>query len=254
MYIALTRAVPVSINRCELSHVAREPIDYSRAVAQHTAYETALEQQGCRVEHLPDTPDLPDSVFVEDAAVVFDALAVIARSGAPSRRLEVESVAEALKPHRPLAFIEAPGTLDGGDVLVTPGRVFVGLSARTNAEGVRQLTLLLAPHGLSVTGVPVTNCLHLKSAVTLAADDTLLVNPEWVDLNSFTGRRIVSVDPLEPYAANVLRIGNRTLVAAEHPRTRDRLESLGVVTVTLAAEELGKAEGGLTCCSLLMRT
>ena len=126
--LAITRAVPPSISRCELTHLAREPIDYARAVAQHAAYERCLERLGVRVERLLEAPDLPDSVFVEDAAVVLDYVAVIARPGAVSRRAEVDAMAAALRPHRPLAFIEAPGTLDGGDVLLTPGRAFVGVT------------------------------------------------------------------------------------------------------------------------------
>jgi dimethylargininase len=164
--LALTRAVPPSIQDCELTHLQREPIDYARAVEQHAAYEASLRKLGCRVERLPDAPELPDSVFVEDAAVVFDDLAVIARPGAASRRPEVDAMAAALRPHRRLAFIDAPGTLDGGDVLVTPGKIFVGISGRTNEEGVRQLAAFVAPHGFEVVAVPVTGCLHLKSAVT----------------------------------------------------------------------------------------
>src|SRR6476659_7782995 len=114
MFLAITRSVPVSIGRCELTHLAREPIDYARAVVEHAQYEAALTALGCRVERLPDAPDLPDSVFVEDAAVVVDEVAVIARPGAASRRPEVEAMTNALRPHRPLAFIEPPGTLDGG--------------------------------------------------------------------------------------------------------------------------------------------
>src|SRR5450759_3872284 len=133
-FLALTRSVPASIGNCELTHLSREPIDYARAVAQHAQYEAALRRLGCRVQRLPDAPDLPDSVFVEDTAVVFDDMAVIARPGAASRRAEVEALIAALGPHRRLACIEAPGTLDGGDVLVTPDRVFVGMSGRTNTE------------------------------------------------------------------------------------------------------------------------
>ena len=165
--IAFTRAIPPSIGRCELTYLARQPIDYARAVVQHEAYEDALRRAGCRVQRLPDAPDFPDSVFVEDAAVVFDQVAVIARPGAESRRGEVDAVADALRPHRPLKFIDAPGTLDGGDVLVTPGRVFVGISGRTNSVGARQLATQIAPFGFEVVEVPVHGCLHLKSAVTL---------------------------------------------------------------------------------------
>lgn len=248
--IALTRAVPRSINRCELTHLARTPIDYGRAVEEHDAYEACLVQLGCRVQRLPDAPDLPDSVFVEDAAVVLDAMAVIARPGAESRRPEVDSVAEALRSWRPLARIEAPGTLDGGDVLVTPRSVFVGISGRTNEEGARQLARILAP--LPVTAVAVTGCLHLKSAVTLAAPSTLLLNPDWIDGALFPGFDVVEIDRREPCAANVLRVGETVVCAAEHPRTRARLDARGLRTVAVPAGELAKAEGGLTCGSILL--
>jgi dimethylargininase len=286
--LAITRAVPPSIQSCELTHLQREPIDYARAVAEHEQYEAALRELGCKVERLPDAPELPDSVFVEDAAVVFDDVAVIARPGAASRRHEVDAMAAALAPHRPLAFIEAPGTLDGGDVLITPGRIFVGISGRTNEEGVRQLRAIVAPRGFEVIAVPVTGCLHLKSAVTVAylppeggshanepgADlppkggsyrgneiswlpplggrGLLVINPEWVDAARFTNFVLIEVDPSEPAAANVLRVGARVICAAEHPKTRARLEAAGLQTFPVPAGELAKAEGGVTCCSVIL--
>jgi dimethylargininase len=253
MVLALTRSVPFSINRCELTHRAREPIDYERAVAQHCAYEAALASLGCRVQRLPATPDLPDSVFVEDAAVVLDDFAILARPGAESRRREVETVAAALAAYCPIASIEAPGTLDGGDVLVTPHHVFVGISARTNDEGARQLAAWLAPRGIGVTRVPIDSCLHLKSAATLASDTLLVVNRAWVDASAFERFQIVDVDRDEPFAANVLRVGDHVLCAAEHPHTRARLEAAGLITLPVEAGELAKAEGGLTCCSLILR-
>lgn len=259
MLLALTRSVPASIGRCELTHLHREPIDYARAVAQHAAYEAALRALGCRVERLPEEPDLPDSVFVEDAAVVLDDLAVITRPGAVSRRPEVGAMSAALSPHRPLAFIQAPGTMDGGDVLVTPGKVFVGMSGRTNEDGVGQLRALIAPHGFAVVAVPVTGCLHLKSAVTAAflppeaGRSALLINPDWVDRAYFGGFELIDVDPSEPAAANVLRVGDCVICADEHPRTRARLSVRGFITQSVPAGELAKAEGGVTCCSVLLR-
>ena len=258
MLLALTRAVPPSIQNCELTHLTREPIDYARAVAEHEEYEAALRELGCRVERLPDAPELPDSVFVEDAAVVFDRIAVIARPGAASRRPEVDAVAAALAPHRPLAFIVAPGTLDGGDVLVTPGKVFVGISGRTNDDGVRQMAAIIAPHGYETITVPVTGCLHLKSAVTvcflppLGGRTALLINSAWVDPAFFDGFDLIEVDPVEPAAANVLRIGDTVVCAEEHARTRRRLDARGFVTRAVPAGQLAKAEGGLTCCSLVL--
>src|SRR4029079_8895502 len=191
---------------------------------------------------------------VEDTAVVFDDVAVIARPGARSRRGEVESTAAALRRYRTLAYIQAPGTLDGGDVLVTPRRVFVGITERTNADGARQLAALLAPYGVSVTPVSVTGCLHLKSAGTMAVrqPEALLINPRWVDPGHFGKFNLIEIDPAEPFAANVLVIGDRILCAREHPGTRRRLEANGLRPVTVPAGELAKAEGGVTCCSLLL--
>lgn len=250
--LALTRSVPPTISKCELTHLAREPIDYNRAVAEHEQYEATLRQLGCRVQRLPDAPDLPDSVFVEDAAVVVDDVAVMARPGALSRRPEVDAMAAALRPHRPLVFIDAPGTLDGGDVLVTPGRVFVGISGRTNEEGVRQLAAILGPHGFAVLPIPVTGCLHLKSAVTRAGRNLLVINPDWVDVGHFGEFDLIEVDPSEPAAANVLLVGDALICAAEHRQTRRRLEHRGLVTHAVPAGELAKAEGGVTCCSVVL--
>jgi dimethylargininase len=260
MLLALTRAVPQSIYRCELTHLQREPIDYARAVREHAAYEDGLRRLGCRVERLPDLPENPDSVFVEDTAVVFDQVAVIARPGAASRRGEVESVARALARHRPLACIQAPGTLDGGDVLVTPGKVFVGISGRTNADGARQLATILAPHDIQIVPVAVTGCLHLKSAVTLlrasrvGGQAALLINPGWVDASHFSAFDLIEIDPREPFAANVLAIGEHVVCAEGHTRTRRCLEAHGIPTQTIPAAELAKAEGGLTCGSIIFAT
>src|SRR5258706_10946309 len=183
--VALTRPVPASIAHCELTHLPREPIDLARARAQHAAYEHALAEAGCTIERLPAEDAMADSVFVEDAAIVVDELAIITRPGATSRRGETASVAAALAKHRPpakhrpLAFIEAPATIDGGDVLRVGRDVYVGLSTRTNESAVEQLTSLLAPHGYRVHGVPVDGALHLKSSVTEAADCLVIVNPQW---------------------------------------------------------------------------
>jgi dimethylargininase len=251
--IALTRTVPPTIGNCELTHLAREPIDYTRAVAEHHAYERALAQLGCRVERLPDAPRLPDSVFVEDTAVVLDSAAMIARSGAESRRPEAAPVADTLKPYREVIVMQPPGTLDGGDVLRIGARLYVGRSTRTNDGGIRQLATLAARDGITVITVPVTRCLHLKTAVTAVrqAPPVVLVNRDWIDTQPFDGCEIVDVDPAEPGAANVLLIGETVVCAAEFPRTRARLDARGIRTIAVASGELAKAEGALTCCSIV---
>jgi dimethylargininase len=250
---ALTRPVPDSIQRCELTHIARVEIDLPRARAQHAAYEHALIQMGCLVESVPPAMDMPDSVFIEDTAVVFDELAVIARPAVASRGREPDAVAAALARYRRIAAIVAPATLDGGDVLCVGRDVYVGVSGRTNGEAVRQLRGLIAPHGYRVQTVQTHGCLHLKSAATCAADDVLVVNPEWVDAREFIGLTSIAVDPAEPFGANVLRAGDAVLCAASAPRTRARLESRGLHVRSVDVSELARAEGALTCCSLLIR-
>ena len=250
--IAITRAVSRSIDRCELTHVGRIPIDLARARSQHAEYEAALRRAGVTVVPLPEEPELPDSVFVEDTAVVLDGIAVVTRPGAESRRPEVESVATELARHLPIARIEAPGTVDGGDVLVAGRVVFAGVGDRTNAEGFRQLAAIAAAHGYEARSVPIGKCLHLKTAVTALDDRTLLANPEWIDVAALAPFRIVEVDPAEPFAANVLRANGVLFASAAFPNTRAKLEALGSPTVAIEADELAKAEGALTCCSLLV--
>jgi dimethylargininase len=252
MIRALTRAVAPSIARCELTHLARSPIDVDLASRQHEEYEEALRQAGCAVTRIRPEPDLPDSVFVEDTAVVLDELAVIARPGAASRRPETESTRDALAPYRHIERIVAPGTLDGGDVLVAGRAVFVGAGGRSNEAGIRQLRAILVPFGYRVAGVATTGCLHLKSAATLVSASRVLVNPAWVDPRVFTPLEPVPIDPDEPFAANAVLAGGCLLHGAAHRRTRERLERLGLAVVPVDLGELAKAEGALTCCSLLI--
>lgn len=250
--IALTRAVSASVARCELTHLEREPVDPERAASQHDAYEAALAASGWEVRRLPPLDEHPDAVFVEDAAVVLDEVAVVTRPGAASRRGEVPSVEAALRPLRDLVRVREPGTLDGGDVLRIGRRIWVGRSSRTNAEGARQLRALLAPFGYEVREVRFDGCLHLKTAATAAADDLVIVNPSWVDASAFAPLRSVDVHPAEPFAANVLRLDGMVHVPARAPRTAELLRDAGLRVAALDMSELAKAEGGLTCCSLLL--
>jgi dimethylargininase len=253
MLIAITRKVSPAIAKCELTHLQRIPIDLARAEQQHAAYENCLRGLGCDVRSLPAEPALADSVFVEDAALVVDELAVILRPGAESRRAETVSIAAALKPFRKLASIEAPATVDGGDVLRVGKRVFVGMTSRSNEAAIHQMQTILGPLGYRVEGVAVRGCLHLKSAATQIGDNILLVNPKWVEKKVFEGMECVEIDPSEPYAANAVVVGDAVLYSASFPETRALLEKRGIRLVTVDASELAKAEGALTCCSLIFR-
>jgi dimethylargininase len=204
------------------------------------------------VERLDPTHDLPDSVFVEDAAVVLDELAVIARPGATSRQAESPTVAAALGRFRKIEQMSTPATLDGGDVLTLGRTIYVGISTRTNPEGARQLGDFTAPLGYTVRCIRVRECLHLKSAVTRLDDSVIVCNPEWVDPRAFDDCQVVFIDPEEAFAGNVLRVGAGLICAAAHARTASLLQRRGYDVRLVDVSELAKAEGGVTCCSLIV--
>jgi dimethylargininase len=253
MEIAILREVSASLGRCELTHIERKPIDVGVARAQHREYERVLASLGCSIVLLPEQPELPDAVFVEDTAVVLAELAIITRPGALSRRPEAPSVAAALARYRRLVHIEAPGTIDGGDVLVAGTNVFIGETGRSNGHAIEQVARALHGLGYVVRGVPVNGCLHLKSAATLCGPNTLLVNPAWVDPALLRGNAIIDVDPLEPHAANALVLDGGIVYPSSFPRTRERLRALGMAVHDIDLSELAKAEGAVTCCSLIVR-
>jgi dimethylargininase len=247
--IAITRDVSPSIADAELTHLERVQIDYERAREQHEEYRALLVSLGCEVISLPGDAAYPDCVFIEDTAVVLDDVAVITRPGAESRRGEVGVVAEALASLRPLVRITAPATLDGGDVLVLDERIYVGRSERSNKDALAQLRQLT---GREVIGVDLHGALHLKTAVTRVSRDTLLVNREWIDVAPFAGRTLLDVDPAEPFGANAVLLDDVVIYPVAFSRTRAKLESRGIQVRTVHADELAKAEGGVTCCSLLV--
>ena len=255
MWFAITREISSAFQNCQLTYLPRVAIDLERARAQHDAYEWALVELGCTVRRVDSGAEVPDSVFVEDAAVVFREGAVIARPGAESRRAETQAVAEALArfglSHRD---IQEPGTLDGGDVLVVGRNVFVGASRRTNAAGINQLRQIVTRLGYSVRAVPVEDCLHLKSAVTAVGPKTLLINRNWVAADAFSDLRLIDVDDDEPHAANALLVGDVVICAAAFPKTRARLEQHGLRVKAVEVDEITKAEGGVTCCSLIFES
>jgi dimethylargininase len=251
MLIAVTRVVSPALAECELTHLPRDPINVGKAIADHERYEAALRSLGARVVRAPEEPTLPDAVFVEDTALVLDEVAIITRPGAPSRRPETESMASVLSAYKPLQRIQPPGTLDGGDVLAVGRTIYVGLSSRTNHAGRAQLETFVREWGYEVLPVPIDGCLHLKSAVTQVADNLLLINAHWVRPECFASIEIMTVAPLEPAGANALRIGTAVIYPAHHPETAERLDRAGVRVVPVPCTELAKAEGGVSCCSVV---
>jgi dimethylargininase len=256
MLTALTRAVSRSLAECELTWLSREKIDIGLAVAQHERYEEALRSMGVRVIALPEQPDLPDAVFVEDPLIVTDEVAILTRMGAASRQPEGASLEAAIACYRPVRRLAEPATLEGGDVMRIGRDVFVGLSSRTNAEGIAQLRGILGPSGYRVRAVEVRGCLHLKSACTSLVDEkpgdgTILANRGWLDTRALAGYRIVDVAAEEPGAANVLRIGDTVLMPDSFPQTRKIIEAEGLRVLAIDISELMKAEAAITCSSVI---
>lgn len=251
MLTAITRAVSPAIGRCELEYLERRPIDVTLAEQQHRDYERCLTALGARVISLPAEPELPDSVFVEDPALVLDEVAVITRMGAESRRPEAESLAQALAPYRQLRRLTEPATLEGGDVMRIGRTLFVGVSARTNRAGIEQLRRELAPFGYSVAPVTVHGCLHLKSACTYLGHDIILAHRAWIDLEPLQRFHIIDVAPQEPSAGNTLSIGGAVLIPTAFPATAEILTDAGYLVRPLDISELMKAEAALTCSSII---
>lgn len=248
---ALTRAPGAALSRCELTFVSRQPIDLVRALVQHEAYETMLRALGVDVRRLSEAPDLPDAVFVEDAAIVVDEVALIPRKAVAARQEETASVAEALARYRELVHLGSAATLDGGDVLRIERDIFIGHSTRTNIAAIEQAARILEPLDYRVIPVNVAGCLHLKTACTYVGDNTVLINPDWVDLDPFRRFDCVRVPPDEPFGANILSVNGTVLMAHDTPGTARILTERDWDVEMLDISEFAKAEAGLTCMSIL---
>jgi dimethylargininase len=233
-----------------VTHISRTPVDVALAQAQHAAYTAALAAHGWAILEAPAADDCPDSVFVEDTVVICEDLAVLTRPGMPARRAEVAGVAQTVQAlGLRTARIEAPGVLDGGDVLQVGDTVYAGRGGRTNGEGIRQLRRLLAPLGRTVVAVPLGKVLHLKSAVTALPDGTFLLLSGVVPTELFP-----AVRPVEEAAGShvVLLGGDSVLIAASAPRTANLLHDLGFAPVVVDIGEFEKLEGCVTCLSVLL--
>jgi dimethylargininase len=253
MIVALTREPARDMSACELTYLGRQPVDGARAAEQHRGYRQALADCGARVVALPALDELPDSVFVEDTAIVLDELAVLTSPGVASRRPELRANAPEIARLRPVVQIHLPATIEGGDVLRVGRKLYVGLSPRTNLAGVAALSELIAPHGYEVCTVALRGCLHLKSGCTAIGDETILANPGWIDASVFRAYDVIAVHAAEPWAANTLRVGATVCVGAAFPRTAEMLAGRGYEVRMVDVSEFAKAEGGLTCMSLLFQ-
>lgn len=250
--IAVTHVPSPRMQDYERTFVGDQPIDLAAARAQHEGYRAALVACGAKVIVLDVNAAMPDCVFVEDTALVLDELAVMMSPGAESRRAEPAGIEPTLARYRRIERIMLAATIDGGDIVVRGRSVFVGESPRTNARGIARLRSILAPYGYAVTGVPVHGCLHLKTACSALPDGRLLVNSEWIDCSNFDAAALVPVPAAEPWAGDVLVIGERIVVSDAFPETIALLEQSWEV-VPVAVSEFAKAEGGVTCLSVVFR-
>ncbi len=250
--LALTHTPSLRMDLGVRTYVGRQPLDFSRALDQHAAYCRALAACGAEIRVLEVNSRFPDGVFIEDTAVVLDEIAILASMGTPERCAEPAGIEQALREHRQIARIAPPATLEGGDVLQLGKTLLAGLSRRTNRAGIDSLAQIAGPLGYRVQAVPVRGCLHLKTACSAVPDGRLLVHPAWLDVAVLRAFPLIPIPPQEPWGANVLLLDRVVVLAAAHVRTAELLAKLGFETRPVEISEFAKAEGGVTCLSLLL--
>ena len=249
--IAVTQLPSPRLQQGERTFVGDEPIDAALALRQHEAYRDALRRCGAEVIVLDANLACPDGVFVEDTAIVLDDVAVMMSMGAASRRGETAAIEAELSRWRPIARVRLPATIDGGDVVRAGHVLYVGRSPRTNDAGIAALRSIVAPFGYAVAPVPVTGCLHLKTACSALPDGRFLVNADWIDASALPDSTLMPVPSGEPWAGDVLVIGDRIVLSDAFPRTAALLGAAGAEVIPVSVSEFAKAEGGVTCLSLV---
>jgi len=250
MLVALTRRVSPRIAECELAFINRQAIDYPRAVQQHSQYQQLLRNLGAKVIELPSDDQCPDCCFLEDTALVLDEVAVITRPGSEARRREVDGVAPTIMNYRNVVWIDSPGMLEAGDVLRMGRNLLVGVSTRTNQQGIEMLRKVLKAYGYEVVAIPMKGALHLKSVCTGLDDHTVLADPRHFDAGELSEYKLIEVPAAESMAANVLRINTAVCIHAGFHQTVDLSRAKGFNIRTLDISEFLKAEAGLTCMSI----
>jgi dimethylargininase len=250
---AITRGVSPNIAGCELTYRSRESIDFSKATFQLEQYCELLRKWEVNLVTIAASDSYPDCCFVQDTAVVLDEICVIASMGAITRQGEVSEVERLISPFRRIRRIFPPATLDGGDVVQIGRRLFVGLSTRTNARGIAALDRLVEHFGYRVVPVNVNGGLHLTTGCGVINDETVLLNPRWLDASAFRGLRQLHVPEEEPWAANTIRVEDAVCLEDEAPRTIDLVGPYVNSIETLNISEFRKAEGSLSCLSLIFK-
>jgi len=250
---AMTREINAAMGSCELTFLLRDKIDMDLAKQQHQQYQSVLSSLGCEIVIVSTESNLADSVFIEDTAVVLDEIAVLCRPATALRGQEVAGVKDVLQQYRTLASIQSPGTLEGGDLLRVGNIIYAGLSTRSNQSGIEQLRYIVADYGFSVESVETKKCLHLKSAVSEVAPGVLLINSDWISRSVFKNYELIDVDKEEAHAANALLVDQKVIYPSSFPRTLEKLVNAGLDVTQVNVSELQKAEGAVTCCSLIFK-
>jgi dimethylargininase len=249
--IAITQLPSPRMQQGERTFVGDERIDPALALRQHEAYRNALRRCGAEVIVLDANLACPDGVFVEDTAIVLDDVAVMMSMGAASRRGELPAIEAELARWRPIARVRLPATIDGGDIVRAGRALYVGRSPRTNDSGIAALRSIVAPFGYTVTAVPVTGCLHLKTACSALPDGRFLINADWIDTSALAAGALLPVANDEPWAGDVLVIGDRIIVSDAFPQTAELVAEASREVIPVSVSEFAKAEGGVTCLSLV---
>ncbi len=242
---------PPSASFVDAIAVVPQPIDVKLALQQHGVYVAALREAGVQVQVLEAVEDLPDACFMQDPAMIVANHAILNRMGVASRAGEVGLAADVLRQKFQTHELVAPATLEGGDVLITPGRLLVGVTNRTNTEGIRQLREIVAPLGVAVESVPVTYALHLLTVATFVGDNTLVVLEDFADAPQLENFNLITVPRQEEYAANTLGIGRFVILPVGFPKTADKLKAHGFEVLPVPMSEFYKADGGVSCLSLV---
>jgi dimethylargininase len=253
MVIAFTRLPSPHLDRCHLTHIPRQPIDIGKAREQHREFEFILNGLQVYVHRLPDAPDLPDAVFVDDTALVCDELAIAAPLCLASRQEEAASTLMALAPFREVIPFARPATFDGSDIIIARRGVFVGQTRRTNRSAFEQIRDVMQTElgRYRVRPVRVTGCVHLKSACSYIGRGTFVVNRRWIDARPLEGFTCIDVAPGEPFGANTLTVHDTVLVPASCPRTADAMARAGFSVLPVDVSEFEKMEGGVSSMCLL---
>jgi dimethylargininase len=250
--LALAQTPSLRMDYGVRTYVAREAIDFTQVLAQHAGYCRTLANCGAAVRVLEINSHFADGVFIEDTAVVLDEVAILASMGTASRRGEPAGIEQVLREYREVVRIEPPAMLEGGDVLRVGKTLLVGLSTRTNAAGVSALADVARRYDYKIHSVAVRGCLHLKTGCTALPGGRLLVNPAWIELSGLRGYELIFVPDDEPAAGNVILLDAAVILAAAHQRTAGMIAKLGVTAHPVDISEFAKAEGGVTCLSILI--